>query len=834
MSYPSRRGDFQAVPQHPENGEYERTDLSREHGYGTLASPHDEIYQEMFGPGAFHDHETDGDIGRQRQLPEKWSSTTTADHGYQYDAWTGPELGYGHPEAPAPEFPLGTGVGNHPQSPQPSPSTPRDSSQLGAEYRKRPNYKPSALRWPFLVTLLLCLIALLVLLVYSFHVLPVQNFSVTTVNDNTPQRRTNERLARADSQAVISTATTAMSTKLVTSTPQLGSSTARDAYGDVDKSITSTTTKHATSTTTPEMHETTAQDAYGDVDKSITSTTEALTTKIVTTTTDAYGDVDTSVTVTIPSKTAAMSTGKDAYGDVDTSITKTVTKSATPEVTATTDQDAYGDTGTSITVTSHSVYLSTSHDAYGEAGKSLTVTSHTVALSTDQDAYGNAGTSITKTDNLGKISQSTMRSSTVSYVTAVVTTLTGSDGTPTFTSTSTPSAFSTTATTTLTNSLGSATATVTTGVLATPTVSTLTDASGAPTATVTNYPVIVPSNSNSDTVETTVFFITAGRYFFGFCVPTILAIIISIPIRILDQNAKLFQPWHELTRTHASKGRESLCLPTGGWESYVNTARSLMVGEQVQLFLTGTLSICSSFLVPLAGSAISLRTRGTCTGGSAKGCTWDIIVVSEPAKATVALLAFMALLLILLIGFLFRWQTGVETNPWSICGIAGLSQNKDVRALFASGQQGGARAAEMEQEALEDILKQRRFRLSWFYNESNKLEYGVVLDDHHDEGSPLQAARESVADGTLGSTSNYLPFFMLGYFGRCLLLFILGGLLAVIIYYYNTGYDSGFERFMDSQSYGVNFFFTSVGVIITLFWSSFVTSKSRSHTLQLQ
>jgi hypothetical protein len=49
----------------------------------------------------------------------------------------------------------------------------------------------------------------------------------------------------------------------------------------------------------------------------------------------------------------------------------------------------------------------------------------------------------------------------------------------------------------------------------------------------------------------------------------------------------------------------------------------------------------------------------------------------------------------------------------------------------------------------------------------------------------------------------------------CLLLV----LLIVIVYYKLTDYDSGFEHFMDSQGFGVRFLFTSIGVIIKLYWN---------------
>ena len=66
---------------------------------------------------------------------------------------------------------------------------------------------------------------------------------------------------------------------------------------------------------------------------------------------------------------------------------------------------------------------------------------------------------------------------------------------------------------------------------------------------------------------------------------------------------------------------------------------------------------------------------------------------------------------------------------------------------------------------------------------------------------------------------------MLSILGRLLYILLTCGLLAVILYYNNTGGDTPFERFMDNQGFGVRFLFTTVGIGITFFWGSFFTSE---------
>ncbi|KAH6646743.1 hypothetical protein BKA67DRAFT_524614 [Truncatella angustata] len=486
-------------------------------------------------------------------------------------------------------------------------------------------------------------------------------------------------------------------------------------------------------------------------------------------------------------------------------------------VTATRPSEDFGNIGTvTLTLSSTVPPGAPSPADYGNVDKSITFTEP--AFTAAPDDHGNVRTVV--------ITESNTTPQTPTYVPAAVSTLTNSLGVATQISTSIPSAISIPMTTILTNSLGQPTVTAVTSVLVTPIFSTLTDADGVTTATITSYPVFP-----SDTVRTQVFYISYAEYFVGFFLPTVCSILIAIPIRVLDLNAKLFQPWHELTHAHGATGRESLCLETSGWQSVVTSVRSLF-GGQALVFLTTSLVMCSSLVVPLSAEAVALKLRGDCRPGSmsAKNCAYELSVFAQPAKATMGLLSFMALTVIMLIFFLGKWQSGVSTNPWSIWGIAGLSQNKDVRSLFTSALPDRIDVGHIPERLLKDLFDQRKFKLGWFRDEKFGLQYGIMLHDQYPAGHPLhtriremQAAEKPRNHGHV-NTRQHQPFWMLGYFGRSLFLLVLLGILALILYYNNTGGDTPFERFMNSESFGVKFLFTAVGVIITFFWSSFFSS----------
>jgi hypothetical protein len=56
-------------------------------------------------------------------------------------------------------------------------------------------------------------------------------------------------------------------------------------------------------------------------------------------------------------------------------------------------------------------------------------------------------------------------------------------------------------------------------------------------------------------------------------------------------------------------------------------------------------------------------------------------------------------------------------------------------------------------------------------------------------------------------------------------------LLVIVVYYETTTYNTPFERFMDSQKFGVRFLFTGIGVIIGLCWKDAFSRKASFYPL---
>ncbi|KAK0629706.1 hypothetical protein B0T17DRAFT_575352 [Bombardia bombarda] len=361
------------------------------------------------------------------------------------------------------------------------------------------------------------------------------------------------------------------------------------------------------------------------------------------------------------------------------------------------------------------------------------------------------------------------------------------------------------------------TTTVSTNALAKPIVAVLTDASGAPIATVTEYLVYSRDNVESGGTLTATYYISEWQYFVGFFLPTLLSMLLAIPIRMIDSKAKRLQPWHELTRAGGAVAKDSLCLKVElGPQGLLSNPR-LWFKTQTLPLLTTLLVVLSAVLVPLSSEAIALKLHGSCTKTDFMGCAMTLGVFLTPARAVMGVLGFMAVLVMVIMLVLSRWKSGVASDPWTIASVASLSTNPSVRALFTSLPTG--REGIIRHEQLAHAFRGKTFKLDYFVNQRGYKEYGVVI--HCGQGSAGPSSPDCCCEAGLSDNKTkhrLLSWLSLAPWRICFLV-ILTFVMVLILVYNNTGGDTPFENFMDSQSYGVRFLFSSLGVCISLFWT---------------
>lgn len=127
----------------------------------------------------------------------------------------------------------------------------------------------------------------------------------------------------------------------------------------------------------------------------------------------------------------------------------------------------------------------------------------------------------------------------------------------------------------------------------------------------------------------------------------------------------------------------------------------------------------------------------------------------------------------------------------------------------------------VEDTAILKLLKENSYALGDFCTTSDSGSttyrgYGMVVAGHGRMSKQLiqrEECRNHDAKGSRAGHNRTQPFVLLTWWARCLLIFILSCVLVMLTYYENTYGDTGFERFMESEGFGVNFLFTAIGVV---------------------
>ncbi|KXX79437.1 Zonadhesin [Madurella mycetomatis] len=394
----------------------------------------------------------------------------------------------------------------------------------------------------------------------------------------------------------------------------------------------------------------------------------------------------------------------------------------------------------------------------------------------------------------------------------------------TFTSTISPTTF----TTTLSESLRTITSTPV------PSTTFSTRPGTTRTYTSTSTPTASGTAGNpplpSVTGTTRVFSWTEADIFLGTFLPPLLGVGLIIPLRIIDLNAKLYQPFQTLARAGGGSGRETLLMQYSGLMAFVTPVMTMLQGHPIP-FLTTLMVGCASFIVPLATEAIGLKLHGECYLNTASSsCGPSLGISPAPAYALIGLMAAVVIMLLLVLILASRWVTGLYANPWNLAGIASLAGNPHIRIQQTS------------ESAVRRAVSAKQYGLGYFQSAAGREEYGIVLTDEAGRGlqdqdrpregdseSELFEANAAVAKG--GTLSQPLPFMTLRLPWRiAFVVFQFAVLVFVIVYhtYYRGGIrdDGRLWLFMNSNTFGVRFVAAIVGVIIAFCWQSFFVSVS--------
>jgi len=319
---------------------------------------------------------------------------------------------------------------------------------------------------------------------------------------------------------------------------------------------------------------------------------------------------------------------------------------------------------------------------------------------------------------------------------------------------------------------------------------------------------------------------TPAQYFAVTYLPTFIAAFLAIPFNMINTNAKLMQPLHNLaTRTKGGRGSDTLNLDFGGFFGFTTSfSQAFRHGEPLPL-LTDVGTWLSSLLAPMAAEAIGFKVHGICTHLNISGCGITPGISLLPMTVLLVLVVALMMLLVGLMLLLRRWETGVHADPWGLAAVASLSLSSSLRARF-DGEQ-------LSDADLKRKLERERFRLAifdvgaeshgaWYDNWGPCYEYGILPVEDTDTPYALWRSTATIAAGAeLESRPRHIPFLALTYISRILFTAALLGLMALLAYYHQPLPDNAFELFMDSQGFGVRFLFALIGTAIAIFWRSF-------------
>jgi hypothetical protein len=332
-----------------------------------------------------------------------------------------------------------------------------------------------------------------------------------------------------------------------------------------------------------------------------------------------------------------------------------------------------------------------------------------------------------------------------------------------------------------------------------------------------------PTGDTRIVVEATTHTLTQSGYFIGKFLPPIVAVLLAMAIRALNQAAQQYQPFAALTRQGGALGREALLLSFDGWMS-IYLPFKLLFNNQPLPFLTALALWSSSLVAPMSSEAIGLKIYGRCSKGAIDGCALELGVSNKAAYALVGLLGAIAILLAFTLSIISRhWRTGVFANPWCAANTAALvARNPEIRPMAAN-----------DWKNLKNAVTEKRFSMGWFRNQEGRDEYGVVVCGDIDRDISTAYGNVPYSEGMAyrPQTRHRAPqtFMALSFWYRFTFLVFLVCLLGFISYYHfvDTFGDlpKNMKKVMESQEFGVRFVCSALGVIVVFCMEFLFTSK---------
>lgn len=205
-------------------------------------------------------------------------------------------------------------------------------------------------------------------------------------------------------------------------------------------------------------------------------------------------------------------------------------------------------------------------------------------------------------------------------------------------------------------------------------------------------------------------------------------------------------------------------------------------------------------VAPLASQVMIIVESNYCVGTGFDTCdSWGIY--PNFVRLLEGLLGLIAVFTLFLIFAGLRRDSGVYGEPLSLVGLAVIHRKAPLSLQAIKNSQ-----ARLEEEDIRIPAQGYTFLMA---------AEGEVATTTKDSALLRSKRRED-------SKNTFLSKVLKGIGARLLhicMLCLLCGILGVVAEYYQTNANTGFNRFMNSQGFGVRFFMTALGTGTNLMWS---------------
>ncbi|KAM7202699.1 hypothetical protein V8F33_002625 [Rhypophila sp. PSN 637] len=353
-------------------------------------------------------------------------------------------------------------------------------------------------------------------------------------------------------------------------------------------------------------------------------------------------------------------------------------------------------------------------------------------------------------------------------------------------------------------------------------------------------------------------------YLMASVVPVLLATLLAIPIQVFITSINSMLPFRALSHyPGGATAQNSLLLsrnPSFHSPLVIGVRLLHQFLDPLPLlgFFLGTLS---TVLIPISSEVIRLEYTKECTATDEELnihinpltglqlCAFGLRKSGPLMRATEGLLIGMALLTIAIAYLLVRWRTGVLPEPWSIASMATLLSARGsglaslLREIPSEASYSGKGKERSVNRHIKEALSDKRFRLGFMFP-SQHTSYGIKSTEIpiKEDDSPITPTTRDPRNRkpqtgcsrwntlwqkmSMSGTTQDLTLRIVTFIFKI-------GLLVLILYYELTvAPDTEFERFMNSQGFGVRILFTAFGSGISAFWGYYFlyTSESQIHT----